>query len=566
MKKSNILISLLAVACLTGCGAGGNNNGGGSSQGGNEDPHKLVINDFGTVKFEAEDFDVTYWEPDESYEGEVIIENSFASGGKYLAAADINQGAEATFKFELKKDSRVVISAAYAQMESQKSTAIDMSKVYHYSISNVSPLSFASGKETLKARSSATNWELMPYVYQDLDAGEYEVTLTVKSEATAAPSIDYLQFKTSDSSFVPVDPSTLTEDDIPDNDMRNLNQYKYLMDEDIYNYKTYGNSNNNDYSVPRGMKLKYDDVEESSKYYVQVAESEAGLASARVRESTQKFYYFQNAKLATKYYYRAATSEAGLSAAKVYNITSTAQAPRVLSVPDVLNFRDIGGWESTLVPGAKINQGMYFRCAQLDAAQGTTKSCLDSAGLGLQALKELGIKLDIDMRDKGNQPNSGNGPSKTSTTDWPIDFLSVAVPSGSEPVRWEGGTYQGTDIAAQYVKIFNALAHCDEKPAMLHCTYGADRTGIATFFLESLLGMNMEDMIVDYLWTQFAKGRNVKIDEADGAEFPQWVSKTNACEGATFADKMENHLESFGIEHSTLERIREIFVPGYVAK
>ena len=365
---------------------------------------------------------------------------------------------------------------------------------------------------------------------------------------------------------MPVDPSTLTEDDIPDNDMRNLNQYKYLMDEDIYNYKTYGNSNNNDYSVPRGMKLKYDDVEEGSKYYVQVAESEAGLASARVRESTQKFYYFQNAKLATKYYYRAATSEAGLSAAKVYNITSTAQAPRVLSVPDVLNFRDIGGWESTLVPGAKINQGMYFRCAQLDAAQGTTKSCLDSAGLGLQALKELGIKLDIDMRDKGNQPNSGNGPSKTSTTDWPIDFLSVAVPSGSEPVRWEGGTYQGTDIAAQYVKIFNALAHCDEKPAMLHCTYGADRTGIATFFLESLLGMNMDDMIVDYLWTQFAKGRNVKIDEADGAEFPQWVSKTNACEGATFADKMENHLESFGIEHSTLERIREIFVPGYVAK
>ena len=103
MKKSNILISLLAVACLTGCGAGGNNNGGGSSQGGNEDPHKLVINDFGTVKFEAEDFDVTYWEPDESYEGEVIIENSFASGGKYLAAADINQGAEATFKFEIKE-------------------------------------------------------------------------------------------------------------------------------------------------------------------------------------------------------------------------------------------------------------------------------------------------------------------------------------------------------------------------------------------------------------------------------------------------------------------------------
>ena len=560
MKKQSIIVSLLAISCLASCGS----NGGGG--GGNKNQNKIVIEDFGTVRFEAENFDVTYWEPDESYEGEVIIEEAAASGGKYLAAADITQGSEAKFSFELKKDSRLVVSAAYAQMESQKGTAIDMSKVYHYSISSVSPLQFASGKETLKARSSSTKWELMPYIFQDLDAGTYEVTLTVKDEALAAPSIDYLEFKTSDSSFVPVDPSTLTEDDIPDNDMRNLNQYKYLMDEDIYNYKTYGNSNNNDYSVPRGMKLRYEDVEAGNKYYIQVAESEAALSSARVRESNEKFYYFQNAKLDTKYYYRAATSEAGLSSAKVYNITSTAQAPRVVSVPDVLNFRDIGGWESELVPGAKIKQGLYFRCAQLDAAQGSTKSCLDSAGKGLEALKELGIKLDIDMRDSYNQPNSGAGPSKTTSNDWPIDFLSVAVPSGSEPVRWEGGTYQGTDIAAQYVKIFNALAQCDTKPAMLHCTYGADRTGIASFFLEALLGMKMDDMIVDYLWTQFAKGRNVKILESEGAEFPQWVSKTNACEGATFADKMENHLESFGIAHNTLERIREIFVPGYTAK
>ena len=118
-----------------------------------------------------------------------------------------------------------------------------------------------------------------------------------------------------------------------------------------------------------------------------------------------KFYYFQNALLDTKYYYRAATSEAGLASAKVYNITSTAQAPRVVYVPDVLNFRDIGGWESTLVPGGKVKQGLYFRCAQLNGAAGSTTSKWDSAGKGLAALKELGIKCDIDMRDIANQPS-----------------------------------------------------------------------------------------------------------------------------------------------------------------
>ena len=255
----------------------------------------------------------------------------------------------------------------------------------------------------------------------------------------------------------------------------------------------------------------------------------------------------------------------GLLTVNFREIKTTALAPRVVYVPNVLNFRDIGGWESSLVAGGKIRQGLYFRCAQLDAAQGSTTSALDNAGKGLAALKELGIKQDIDMRDSYNQPSRGAGPSKANTTDWPVEFVSAAVPSGSEPVRWEGGTYSGTNIAEQYVKIFNAIAKCDEKPAMLHCTYGADRTGIATFFLEALLGMSEKDMTRDYLWTQFTKGRNVKYTESD-AEFPKWISKTNACEGATFADKMENHLISFGIAKSTLEHIREIFVPGYVAQ
>ena len=100
---------------------------------------------------------------------------------------------------------------------------------------------------------------------------------------------------------------------------------------------------------------------------------------------------------------------------------------------------------------------------------------------------------------------------------------------------------------------------------MLHCTYGADRTGIATFFLEALLGMDLDDMIKDYLWTQFTQGRSVKILESEGAEYPQWVSKTMALEGATLAEKMKNHLMSFGIEEAKLEHIREIFIPGYVS-
>ena len=565
MKKQNILISLLAIFSLVGCNQQSGKNSDNSQN--PADESKFVIENYGTVKFEAEKFNSDNWTPDSTFGGAKVIEESKASGGAYLAGGSPKSSGYCSFSFELKKDSIVTFSVAYAQTEDWLEVDFDMSKTYIYNVENVSNFTLPDSGKTLKARSSDTSWELMTYNSETLYHGVYNVTLSIDPNTPAGcPSIDYIQFKTKDSSYVPVDPSTVTE--VPDNDMRNLQQYKYVVEEDVLKYKTYATGA--DLSAPRGMKLKYDDVESGSKYYVQVAESEAGLANAAVRESSDKFYYFQNAKLDTKYFYRAATSEAGLASAKVYNITSTAQAPRVVYVPNVLNFRDIGGWESSLVPGAKIKQGLYFRCAQLDAAQGSTTSALDKNGNGLAALKELGIKCDIDMRDDYNQPNNGKGPSAANTTDWPFTFVSAPVPSGSESARWEGGSgtwsRQTCNIAEQYVKIFNALANCDKEPALLHCTYGADRTGIATFFLEALLGMSEEDMTKDYLWTQFTQGRNVKILESEGAEFPQWIKKTNNCEGATFADKMENHLMSFGIEKAKLERIREIFVPGYVAQ
>ena len=567
MKKQNILISLLSVFAMVACTPTVTPSNSANPESNSEAPqfeNKVTISSFKVpYKLEAEKFDTTNWVPEVNYGGNVVIQEEKASGGAYLSAAKMGSNSSAVFYFELTAYSHVTFAAAYAQTDDMLEEAIEMDKTYVISVENVENFTLGENK-ILKARASETQWDLMTYNQQTLYPGTYKVTLSVMENVPqSTPSIDYVQFTTKDAAAEVIDPSTITEADIPDNDMRNLQQYKYVVEEDVYKYKTYATGA--DLSAPRGMKLRFEDIEDASKYYVEVSEN-ADFSNSKKDETTEKFYYFQNAKLATKYYYRAATSEAGLASAKSRDITSSDQAPRVVNVPTVLNFRDIGGWDTSLVPGAKIKQGLYFRCAQLDAASGSTTSKLDTAGKGLAALKELGIKCDIDMRDSYNQPSRGAGPSKASTADWPVTFVSAAVPSGSEPVRWEGGTYQGTDIAAQYVTIFNAIANCDNEPAMLHCTYGADRTGIATFFLESLLGMSLEDMTKDYLWTQFTQGRNVKILESEGAEFPQWVSKTEACEGSSFADKMENHLMSFGIEKSTLEHIREIFVPGYVAK
>ena len=579
MKKQNILISLLAIFALVGCSNNNPSKEPASQGDGTESSQPIEqssqqqeggtptfkIDGFKTARFEAELFNVENWEPDASYD-DAIVENEKASGGKYLAAANPEfGGAYAEFNFELTAESsNVIFSAAYAQTEENITKTIDLSKVYEYQIESNNSLTLSNNNKTLQARSSAASWEPVAYNQETWYAGVYKVKVLVLDDINGScPSIDYIEFKVMDPAPGP-DTSGITENDIPDNDMRNLQQYKYVLEKDIYKYKTYATGA--DLSAPRGMKLRYEELSGSGPFYFQVATSENGLANAPVRESSSNVLTFHNAYLDTKYYYRAATSEAGLANAEVKNITSTAQAPRVVYVPDVLNFRDIGGWNTYLVNGAKINQGLYFRCAQLNGAAGSTTSKLDSAGKGLAALRELGIKCDIDMRDIQNQPSRGAGPSPANTADWPFTFVSAAVPSSSEPVRWEGGTFNGTNIAEQYVKIFNAIANCDNEPALLHCTYGADRTGIVTFFLEALLGMEIEDMIKDYLWTQFTQGRNVKILPEEGAEFPQWISKTQALEGSTFAEKMKNHLMSFGIAEEKLEHIRELFIPGYVAQ
>ena len=356
MKKQSIIVTLLSIACLVGCGAqnnGGNSkggNGGNSSSQPSQQPYHFVIPEFGTYKFEAEDFDYSNWEPLSGYD--FVTENPKASGGKYLSATDPDYtGGSAEFYLHIPAYSKVTLSVAFAQAEENISRSVDISQVYAFNVDNVNDFTLPSNAKTLAARDSEDVWELMTFNTEYFYEGEYHVTVLALENATvSAPSIDYIQVKASDASAAPSDPSdVLSEDDIPDNDMRNLQQYKYILEKDVYKYKTYATGA--DLSAPRGMKLRYDNLDAASKYYVQIAESEADLDAAAVRESTQKYYYFQNAKLGTKYYYRAATSEAGLASAEVKNITSTDQAPRVVYVPDVLNFRDIGGWESTLVVG-----------------------------------------------------------------------------------------------------------------------------------------------------------------------------------------------------------------------
>ena len=52
-------------------------------------------------------------------------------------------------------------------------------------------------------------------------------------------------------------------------------------------------------------------------------------------------------------------------------------------------------------------------------------------------------------------------------------------------------------------KIFKFLAVPENLPAYCHCNIGTDRTGMCTYLLGTLLGINQEDLYRDYLFSNF---------------------------------------------------------------
>ena len=320
-------------------------------------------------------------------------------------------------------------------------------------------------------------------------------------------------------------------------------------------------SYHNDQSQPVPVTLDFDELEQSEKYYVEISK-DLKFDNTKVYETTTRSYDFYNGLLGQQYYFRAANERDDLAEAPIKAFKIKDLAPRYIHVDGVINFRDCGGWASSLVDGAKVKQGMYYRCAQFNS--GSTKNITAE---GLKTIQELGIKVDIDMRDSYNVPST----SPISTDDWEVEIMKASVASSTEDGRWEGDHSRDHNIAATYKAIFEAIAVSDEKPIALHCTHGADRTGIVSWFLLGLLGVSKEDCARDYVMTRFAGERAVlPYDVASGtnkgtSELAKWNSKTEALEGATWADKTYKHLnEDFGIEVDTLETIREKFVPGYV--
>ena len=161
-------------------------------------------------------------------------------------------------------------------------------------------------------------------------------------------------------------------------------------------------------------------------------------------------------------------------------------------------------------------------------------------------MKNLGIKVEIDLREK----LKNTGPYIEN-----VEYHPIPIDLGNQDERFE-------KLEEQYYKVFTLISNADIKPIILHCLAGADRTGIMSFALLTLLGCDYNDILRDYLFTNFSNDGMRDPSE----EFDNWWKKLEQYKGNDKAEKCKNWLINKGIEETKLENIREIFIESYDEK
>ncbi len=192
------------------------------------------------------------------------------------------------------------------------------------------------------------------------------------------------------------------------------------------------------------------------------------------------------------------------------------------------NFRDIGGYEAA--EGARVKWDTVFRSGSL-----TKLSNAD-----LERLGRIGLQLVCDLRtaeERQTHPSRlpGDAPPR-------VVSLSVKPESESELEEelrsgriWE--RLDRSDVTAEdtrrimckfyrsfvldrttvYSAFLKELCHGGNRPALVHCAGGKDRTGVAIALLLRTLGTPMETVVEDYaltnrvvpLWAKQAGDREV---------------------------------------------------------
>ena len=231
------------------------------------------------------------------------------------------------------------------------------------------------------------------------------------------------------------------------------------------------------------------------------------------------------------------------------SFSTAPDAPRLLDVDSVPNFRDLGGRRG--IGARRVRQGMVFRSAAFndDVSKGPDgkvqpgRTRINELNRDL-LLKKFAIRTDIDLRRSDEC------------------FGMTMSPLGETVKRHHisSGAYEymaRANAREAFAKVFRLFLDEGNYPINFHCAGGQDRTGAVAFILNALLGVDEEELIKDWESSAFW---NPRVGFSHKERFDKLVAVFDVYKGNTINERVEAYVKSLGFIDADIKRFRDLML------
>jgi len=328
-------------------------------------------------------------------------------------------------------------------------------------------------------------------------------------------------------------------------------QKKYLE----YTDNTYDKMPQNSYpdgsrniSDPEKTKIywRYNKHNSNLTYSISISQHEDMEDSFAILGTNDQEIEAYNFYLGTNYYRINAIDPNGEThSSKVYKLTVSKVFPRNLYVGSrMTNCRDTGGRQ--ISTGGFIKQGLLYRTCGNGYNQDGKK--IDDEGKKIM-LDQLKVKTELNLHNNSSYDFNFQG-TKTYAT-----LMDYADGSPSK--------HHFSRNTESVKNVFEILAKEDNYPIYYHCRIGTDRTGLVAILLNGVLGVELNDIYQDYLFSNFGKiGSKRKIGTNEADDISNYINEIKRLPGDNFNEQCYNALLTIGVPKDTISKILDIYIEG----
>ena len=124
----------------------------------------------------------------------------------------------------------------------------------------------------------------------------------------------------------------------------------------------------------------------------------------------------------------------------------------------------------------------------------------------------------------------------------------------------EQGDAVSAELVAEIKEFMEILADKNNYPIYYHCNIGTDRTGMLSYLIGGLCGMSEEDLMKDYLFSNFGNIGEAKTPHNSKNTYVELLSSDGPYEGDTLVERIESYFISIGVSEETYTAVRDILL------